>query len=96
MLNAGVYGCYPATSVYSSGYYCPSGNTITSNCGTYVCYPSSGVVYSAGYYCATGQTVNGAYCYPGTDSHSGTNYCRLRANNQCLRYGLLPEHQHLQ
>jgi len=81
VLNAGAYGCYPSTgAVYSStypGYYCPSGDTITSNSGTNVCYPSSGVNYASGYYCTSGNTVNGAYCYPTSDSkNTATNvYC---------------------
>ena len=69
--------CYPTGSVYSTGYYCPSGNTIVSNSGVYVCYPtaSPALSYSAGYYCPSGLTISGTSCYPTGDSHSGTNYC---------------------
>ena len=45
-----------------------SGNTITNNSGTYVCYPSSGVTYNGGYYCTTGNTLTGSHCYPASDS----------------------------
>jgi type IV pilus assembly protein PilY1 len=66
--------CMPVGSVYSTGFYCPSGSTIANNSGVYVCY-TAGLSYSAGYYCPTGQTIAGTTCYPAGDSHGGTNYC---------------------
>jgi type IV pilus assembly protein PilY1 len=70
--------CYPTGSVYSSGYYCPSGSTITNNSGTYVCY-TTGLSYSGGYYCPSGSTVvvnSGVYgCYPTGLSYSTGYYC---------------------
>ena len=70
--------CYPTGSVYSSGYYCPSGNTIANNSGSYVCY-TSGLSYSAGYYCPSGSTVAlnaGVYgCYPTGLPYSAGHYC---------------------
>jgi type IV pilus assembly protein PilY1 len=69
--------CYPSTSVYSSGFYCPNGSTIVSNSGTYVCY-TAGLSYSAGNYCPAGSTITGAVCYPTASpalSHNSTNYC---------------------
>ena len=66
--------CYPSGAVYSSGYYCPTGNTIVSYSGNYLCY-TSGLSYSAGYYCPSGNTISGTSCYPTGDSHSGTFYC---------------------
>ncbi len=72
--------CYPTGDVYSSGYYCPSGSTIVSNSGVYVCYPaaSPALSYAAGYYCGTGLTLSGTSCYPTASpalSHNGTYYC---------------------
>ncbi len=68
--------CYPNGSVYSTGFYCPAGSTITSNLGVYVCYPA-GLSYTAGKYCPAGQTITGTVCYPNATSHSGTNYCPI-------------------
>jgi type IV pilus assembly protein PilY1 len=71
--------CYPTGSVYSTGYYCPSGSTIVSNSGVYVCYPtvSPALSYSAGYYCPSGLTISGTSCYITGDSHNATTtkYC---------------------
>jgi type IV pilus assembly protein PilY1 len=66
--------CMPAGSVYSTGFYCPTGSAIANNSGTYVCY-TAGLSYSAGNYCPSGQTISGTSCYPTGDSHSGTFYC---------------------
>jgi type IV pilus assembly protein PilY1 len=68
--------CMPAGSVYSTGFYCPTGSTIVSNSGTYVCY-TAGLSYSAGYYCPTGQTIvaGSAVCYTTALSHGGTFNC---------------------
>jgi type IV pilus assembly protein PilY1 len=70
--------CYPTGSVYSSGYYCPSGSTIANNSGSYVCY-TSGLSYLAGFYCPSGSTIAlnaGVYgCYPTGNSYSVGYYC---------------------
>jgi type IV pilus assembly protein PilY1 len=69
--------CYPNGSVTSSGFYCPSGNAIANNAGSYVCY-TSGLSYLGGYYCPTGQTIvlsAGAYgCYPSTGAVYNSTY----------------------
>jgi type IV pilus assembly protein PilY1 len=79
-VNAGTTFCIPTGAVYSTGFYCPSGSTIASNSGTYVCYPTASPVlsYSAGYYCPSGLTISGTSCYPTASpvlSHSGAFYC---------------------
>jgi type IV pilus assembly protein PilY1 len=68
--------CSPTGSVYSTGFYCPTGSTIVNNSGTYVCY-TAGLSYSAGYYCPSGQTITGTSCYPAGMSKNTTTlkYC---------------------
>jgi type IV pilus assembly protein PilY1 len=68
--------CMPAGSVYSTGFYCPTGSTIVNNSGTYLCYTAL-LSYSAGYYCPSGQTIvaGSAVCYTTGLSHGGTFNC---------------------
>jgi type IV pilus assembly protein PilY1 len=79
-VNAATTFCIPTGAIYNSGYYCPSGSTITTNgTGVYVCYPTVSPAnnYSAGYYCPSGQSVSGSHCYTTGDSKNTTtlDYC---------------------
>jgi type IV pilus assembly protein PilY1 len=69
--------CYPSGSAYSSGFYCPAGDTIVAYpAGNYLCY-TTGLSYSNGNYCPSGQTITGSSCYPTGDSKNTTTlkYC---------------------
>lgn len=72
--SSGTGYCYPSTASFSSGFYCPAGNTIVSYSGQYYCYPT-GATFNSGNYCASGNTISGAFCYPTGDSYSAGNYC---------------------